>query len=120
MPVAAAPPRPARPTQKRGGYPGEAVVRFQRDPLAFLRWLDAAGAAAGADVVRVRLGGAAVLLRHPDLAAEVLLAPPGTWDKGPQIAFSARLFGRGLDRPPFFVPAGVTVPTPVHGVREAA
>ena len=24
------------------------------------------------------------------------------------------------DRPPFFVPAGVTVPTPVHGVREAA
>ena len=98
MPVAApaAPPRPARAVPKRGGYPGEAVVRFQRDPLAFLRWLDAAGAAAGADVVRVRLGGAAVLLRHPDLAAEVLLAPPGTWDKGPQIAFSARLFGRGL------------------------
>ena len=24
------------------------------------------------------------------------------------------------DRPPFFVPAGVTVPTPVHGIKEAA
>ena len=87
-----APERAARVASRRA-FPGEAVVRFQRDPLAFLRWADAAGG----DLVRLRLGPTrAVLLRDPDLAAEVLLAPPGAWPKGPQIQFAGRIFGTGL------------------------
>ena len=97
----AAPPRPAptapasaaRATTARSAYPGEAVLRFQRDPLAFLAWLDGHGG----DMVRVRLAGtSAVLLRHPDLVEKVLLARPGAWPKGPQIQFVTRIFGTGL------------------------
>lgn len=94
-PEAALRARPAREVARRSAFPGEGVLRFQRDPLAFLRWLDATDPAA--DAVRVRLGGtAAVLLRDPALIGEVLLAKPGAWAKGPQIRFAARVFGHGL------------------------
>jgi cytochrome P450 len=82
----------ARVTERRA-LPGEAVLRFQRDPLAFLRWADAAGG----DIVRLRLGPTrALLLRHPGLVGEVYLAPPGVWPKGPQVEFAVRTFGTSL------------------------
>ena len=77
----------------KSAFPGEAILRFQRDPFAFLDWLDGHGG----DAVRVRLGPTeAVLLRDPDLVEKVLLAPAGAWPKGPQIEFAARVFGSGL------------------------
>ena len=84
---------PVREVVARSRFPGEAILRFQRDPFAFLDWLDGHGG----DAVRVRLGPTeAVLLRDPDLVQEVLLAPAGAWPKGPQIELAARVFGRGL------------------------
>ena len=106
---------PAVETVARGAYPGEAVLRFQRDPLAFLSWLDGHGG----DAVRVRLGATeAVLLRDPDLVAEVLLAPPGRWAKGPQIQFVRRVFGTGLltSEPPHHARARrLVLPAFAHG-----
>ena len=99
LPIPAAAPSTVRETTTtaettaRSAFPGEAILRFQRDPLAFLRWLDAHGG----DAVRVRLGPTeALLLRNPDLISEVLLAPPGRWPKGPQIQFVRHIFGNGL------------------------
>ena len=106
---------PAVETVAKSAYPGEAVLRFQRDPLAFLRWLDGHGG----DAVRVRLGATeALLLRDPDLVAEVLLAPPGRWAKGPQIQFVARVFGTGLltSEPPHHTRARrLVLPAFAHG-----
>lgn len=104
---------------RRSALPGEGVLRFQRDPLAFLRWLDAAGRDAAAGLVRVRLGGTeAVLLRDPDLVAEVLLAKADAWPKGPQIRFVSRVFGNGLltSEPPHHTRARkLVLPAFAHG-----
>lgn len=91
------------------------MLRFQRDPLAFLRWLDGHGG----DAVRVRLGPTeALLLRNPDLVSDVLLAPPGRWAKGPQIQFVRRIFGTGLltSEPPLHTRARrLMLPAFAHG-----
>ena len=104
---------------RRRAFPGEGVLRFQRDPLAFLCWLNDAGAEADAGLVRVRLGGTeAVLLRDPDLVGEVMLAKPGAWPKGPQIQFVARVFGNGLltSEPPHHTQARkLVLPAFAHG-----
>ncbi|MEM7787532.1 MAG: cytochrome P450 [Bacteroidota bacterium] len=109
----------AREVRRSTRFPGEGVLRFQRDPLAFLRWLDAAGRDADAGLVRIRLGGTeAVLLRDPDLVGEVLLARPGAWPKGPQIRFVSRIFGTGLltSEPPHHTQARkLVLPAFAHG-----
>ncbi|MDX1548500.1 MAG: cytochrome P450 [Rhodothermales bacterium] len=87
-------PAPAyRATTLRRRYPGEHLIRFRRDVLgAFERM-----AATGGDLVQVRVGPRrVVLVRHPDLAREVLIDRHAAFTKSRALRLSKFLLGEGL------------------------
>ncbi|HEV8378342.1 MAG TPA: cytochrome P450 [Tepidisphaeraceae bacterium] len=83
----------ARPPGPRGKFPGQILLSFRRDPLAFLtnltrRW---------GDVVQFRIGGRAyVFLNHPDFIRDVIVAQSHRFTKGPALQRAKVTLGEGL------------------------
>ncbi|HXX31155.1 MAG TPA: cytochrome P450 [Myxococcaceae bacterium] len=91
-PHAAAGAVPGPPTL-RSTWPGQLLLRMQRDPLGFFeRARDAHG-----DAVRFRFGPETVyLLSHPDLVRDVLLTRSQSFHKGLGLERAKILLGEGL------------------------
>jgi cytochrome P450 len=81
------------PYRYRSPLPGGSLIRFRRDPLAFLRQL----ALAHGDVVSFRIGqGEAFLVNDPDLIRDVLVTHDRRFSKGQGLRVAERLLGQGL------------------------
>jgi cytochrome P450 len=80
------------PSAPRRGFPGAAILAFQRDPTGFLTRL-----AGNGDVAPFRLGPQlAVLLSDPEDIREVLVARSKGFVKGRALERAKRLLGEGL------------------------
>ncbi|HMK72502.1 MAG TPA: cytochrome P450 [Myxococcaceae bacterium] len=85
--------RAAAPATLRGAWPGQLLLRLQRDPLGFF---EEAHRAHG-DVVRFAFGRETVyLLSHPELVQEVLVTKAQAFHKGLGLERARILLGGGL------------------------
>jgi cytochrome P450 len=93
-PAAVAAPLRQMPPLQPGGLLGiRSLLRFTRDPLAFVISM----AQAGGDVVHYRLAARHVfLLKHPDLVREVLVVRQHDFAKGEGLRWARRFLGDGL------------------------
>lgn len=77
----------------RSRFPGQTLLAFRRDPIAFLRRL----ARDFGDVSSFRLGPERLLLvNHPDLIRDVLVSDARSYHKGRGLERAKRLLGEGL------------------------
>ena len=91
--LAADVPRDPLPLQPGGPLGLRSLLRFTRDPLAFVTSM----AQAGGDVVHYRLALRDVfLLRHPELVREVLVTRQHDFAKGEGLRWARRFLGNGL------------------------
>ena len=82
--------RPPRLPQR---YPGQALVQFRRDPIAYLR----RAASECGDVVRVPVSRSPIfLLNHPDLIKDVFVTRQRQFKKGKGLERIKKLLGEGL------------------------
>ena len=74
-------------------FPGQALLAFRRDPIAFLRL----AASEGSDIVRLPFSRFPIfLLNHPDLIKDVLVTHQKQFKKGRALEQMKRLLGEGL------------------------